>query len=352
MKKFTGKFYFKLTLIVFTTLFITFLLFDGLLIMFMISNKINVPEHVAISGVRIPLVNFVLSLAVASLLIGFIIGLFWIKGFVDPLHNLKVNMSKVSKGKFEKMEDTYDTKEVGELVESFNIMVEGLQKIETLSESFTANISHEFKTPLSMIKGYTSLLEMNDYTEEEKKEYLFYINQAVNRLTNLTNSILLLNKVTNTEIMEISKYKLDDQLREAIISFEKRFEGKKINVQINLEEFEIESCKSLLMSVWSNLIDNAIKFSHENGEVCITLKKTDERVKIIISDNGIGMRKEELANIYERFYQVDTSHGSEGNGLGLSLVKSIVDKVKGRINVESEYNKGTTFIVELNQKAY
>ena len=352
MKKFTGKFYFKLTLIVFTTLFVTFLIFDGLLIAFMLMGESNIPYHVGFLGFRFRFIDFITSLAISSLMIGLLVGLFWIKGFVDPLQDLKNNMNKVSKGNFEKMKETYDTKEIGELVRSFNIMVEGLQQIESLSESFTANVSHEFKTPLSTIKGYTSLLEMGDYTEEEKKEYLFYINQSVNRLTNLTNSILLLNKIDNTEIMEVSEFSLDDQLREAVILLESRLEEKNIKVEVNVEEFNIESEKSLLMSVWTNLLDNAVKFTKENGTIVVSLKKCDNKAKVIISDNGIGMKKEELERVFERFYQADTSHCSEGNGLGLSLVKSIIDKVKGKIYINSIYEEGTTFIIELDEKAY
>jgi len=352
MKKFTGKFYFKLTAIVFTTLFITFLLFDGLLIAFMLMNDSNIPEHVAIHGVRFGFIDFMISLAVSSLTIGLLVGLLWIKGFVDPLQDLKNNMIKVSKGNLEKMKETYDTKEIGELVQAFNVMVEGLQQIERLSDSFTANVSHEFKTPLSTIKGYTSLLEMGDYTEEEKKEYLNYINLSVNRLTNLTNSILLLNKIDNTEIMEVSEYSLDDQLREAVILLESRFDEKNIKVEVNVEEFQIESSKSLLMSVWTNLLDNAVKFTDENGEIVVSLKSCGDKATIIISDNGIGMKEEDLKRVFERFYQADKSHNSEGNGLGLSLVKGIIDKVKGSISVESVYQQGTTFVIELNKKSY
>ena len=318
----------------------------------MLMNDSNIPEHVAIHGVRFGFIDFMISLAVSSLTIGLLVGLLWIKGFVDPLQDLKNNMIKVSKGNLEKMKETYDTKEIGELVQAFNVMVEGLQQIERLSDSFTANVSHEFKTPLSTIKGYTSLLEMGDYTEEEKKEYLNYINLSVNRLTNLTNSILLLNKIDNTEIMEVSEYSLDDQLREAVILLESRFDEKNIKVEVNVEEFQIESSKSLLMSVWTNLLDNAVKFTDENGEIVVSLKSCGDKATIIISDNGIGMKEEDLKRVFERFYQADKSHNSEGNGLGLSLVKGIIDKVKGSISVESVYQQGTTFVIELNKKSY
>ena len=352
MKKLTGKFYFRLSAIVFATMFVTFILFTGLLAVIIISTDTSMPDYVAFKGVRVHFLQFILSLGVTSFIIGLVVSLFWIKGFVNPLHELKVSMNEVAKGKFKKMESTYDAIEIGELVESFNKMVEELEKMEHLSESFTANVSHEFKTPLSTIKGYTSLLEMDDCTAEEKKEYIDYINCAVNRLTNLTNNILLLNKISNTEIMNVDKFSLDDQLREAIILLEPKLEQKNILVTINVDNFLIESSKELLMSVWINLLDNAIKFTRENGEIIVTLKKSDKKAIIIVSDNGIGMKEEELEHIFDRFYQADTSHSSDGNGLGLSLVKGIIDKVHGKMTVESIVNEGTKFIIELDEKAY
>ena len=133
---------------------------------------------------------------------------------------------------------------------------------------------------------------------------------------------------------------------------ESRFDEKNIKVEVNVEEFQIESSKSLLMSVWTNLLDNAVKFTDENGEIVVSLKSCGDKATIIISDNGIGMKEEDLKRVFERFYQADKSHNSEGNGLGLSLVKGIIDKVKGSISVESVYQQGTTFVIELNKKSY
>lgn len=352
MTKITGKFFFRLTFIIFTTLFLTFIVFNAIIITLVLSADNDFPKHFFLNGISVNFVSFIITAAIASLLVGLVFGLFWIKGFVNPLHELKVSMNKVSKGEFTRMEETYDNKEVGELIYSFNKMVDELSHMDNLSHEYTANISHEFKTPLSTIKGYITLLEMGTETEEEQKEYINYIKTATERLINLTNNILFLNKVDNMEIMSIEEFSLDDQIRDTIISLENKINEKNLNIKIELAEFKIESCKDLLMSVWVNLLTNAIKFTNENGNIEIKLEKNHDNAIITFSDDGIGMREGEIEKIFERFYQGDKSHNSDGNGLGMCLVKTILDKVNGEISVASEIDKGTTFIIKLNRKCW
>lgn len=352
MTKITGKFFFRLTAIIFTTLFLTFVVFNGIIITLILSSNADFPKNFIINGIRINFVSFILSAAIASLLIGVVFGLFWIKGFVNPLHELKVSMNKVSKGEFVRMEETYENKEVGELIYSFNKMVDELSHMDNLSHEYTANISHEFKTPLSTIMGYITLLEMGTENEEEQKEYIDYIKNATQRLTNLTNNILLLNKVDNMEILNVDEFSLDNQIRDAVISLENEFNKKKINLKIDLDEFKIESCKDLLMSVWVNLLTNAVKFTNENGNISISLEKHHDCAVIMFNDDGIGIKEEDLEKIFERFYQADKSHSSDGNGLGMCLVKTILDKVKGEISVKSEFGIGTSFMIKLNRKSW
>ncbi len=352
MTKLSGKFYFRLTTIIFTTLFLTFIVFNGILIALFMATGNEFPKNFFFNGISVNFVNFMITAAIASLLVGGVFGLFFIKGFINPLHELKVSMNKVSKGEFIKMENKYETKEIGELVYSFNKMVDELSHMENLSNEYSANISHEFKTPLSTIKGYITLLEMGVDSKEEEKEYINYIKTATERLNNLTNNILLLNKVDNMEIMNLESFSLDDQIRDVVISLENEINKKNLNIKIELDKFKIESCKDLLMSVWYNLLTNAIKFTKEEGKIDISLKNNNNEAIIVIKDNGIGMKEEDIEKIFERFYQVEKSHNIEGNGLGLSLVKTIIDKVKGTITVESELNKGTIFIIKLNKKGY
>lgn len=352
MTKITGKFFFRLTTIIFTTLFLTFVVFNGILITLVLSADNDFPKNFILNGIRVNFVSFIISAAIASLLVGVVFGLFWIKGFVNPLHELKISMNKVSKGEFIRMEETYDNKEVGELIYSFNKMVDELSHMDNLSHEYTANISHEFKTPLSTIKGYITLLEMGTESEEEKKEYISYIKNATERLTNLTNNILLLNKVDNMGIMSIVEYSLDDQIRDAVISLENELNKKNLSINIDLDEFKIESCKDLLMSVWVNLLSNAIKYTNDRGNIAIRLENNGDCAIITFTDNGIGIKEEDIEKIFERFYQADKSHNSDGNGLGMSLVKTILDKVNGEIEVQSEYGKGTTFTIKLNRNCW
>ena len=205
---------------------------------------------------------------------------------------------------------------------------------------------------LSPEKGYLDLLALGDNTKEEQEEYLLMIKNANERLLGLTNNILLLNKIDNREIVSICPFALDNQIREAVILLESKWKEKNLNINIELDEFLIESNEEMIMSVWTNILSNAIKFTNENGNISIKLVSHGDYAEISIADDGIGIPHDELDNIFNRFYQVDSSHTMEGNGLGLSLVKKILDKVKGSINVYSEIDTGTTFIIKLKKKSY
>lgn len=351
MKKISGGLLFRLSLIVFSIIIITICVIVFICSVF-IKHYIRLAENIDFMGIRISTMTLIITVISTVLIISMLISLFLLRLYLKPINELKEAMIEVSKGKFELLEEQSETKEINDLIVSYNKMVKELAHMTTLHEDYTANISHEFKTPLATIKGYIDLLSMDDITDDEKVEYLNIIKIANERLIGLTNNILLLNKLDNKEILEVSSFSLDDQIRDSLILLEEKWTKKNINMNISLDEFIIESNKELLSSVWINLINNAIKFTHDDGNITVELKANENEAIVKVIDDGIGINEKEYEHIFERFYQIDKSHKLEGNGLGLALVKRIIDKIKGKIVVRSVEGEGTEFIVTINKKSY
>lgn len=238
------------------------------------------------------------------------------------------------------------------IIEDINKMATELSSIETLKTDFISNVSHEIKTPLAVIQNYATMLQDNNLSNEERIEYAVSLENASKKLSSLITSILKLNKLENQQIFpEIKKYNLSEQLIQAILLFEKDWEEKELEIITDIEEnVEIEADEELLLTVWSNLISNAVKFSEKNGKLTVSLKKDGKYAIVSIADTGCGMTKETGLHIFEKFYQGDTSHTTEGNGLGLALVKRVIDITKSEITVESELGKGSRFIVKISLK--
>ncbi|MBO5027914.1 MAG: HAMP domain-containing histidine kinase [Clostridia bacterium] len=238
--------------------------------------------------------------------------------------------------------DQYDV-----IMENLNTMAAELQKSEVLKTDFISNVSHELKTPLTVIRSYAELLQ-TETDEETRKKYAETLVQAANRLSGLTSNILQLSKLENQKILpEKKKFRLDESLAECILGFEEVLEQKKIELSCELDEVEIFSSQSYLELVWNNLFSNAVKFTEKGGVIAITLKKGENNAVVSVSDSGCGISAEAGARLFDKFYQGDTSHAHEGNGLGLALVKKVIDILGGEIFVESEINKGSTFTVTI-----
>ena len=238
--------------------------------------------------------------------------------------------------------DQYDV-----IMENLNTMAAELQKSEVLKTDFISNVSHELKTPLTVIRSYAELLQ-TETDEETRKKYAETLVQAANRLSGLTSNILQLSKLENQKILpEKKKFRLDESLAECILGFEDVLEQKKIELSCDLDEVEIFSSQSYLELVWNNLFSNAVKFTEKGGVIAITLKKVENNAIVSVSDSGCGISAEAGARLFDKFYQGDTSHAHEGNGLGLALVKKVIDILGGEIFVESEINKGSTFTVTI-----
>ncbi len=231
----------------------------------------------------------------------------------------------------------------------FNKMAEELSGTETLRTDFIANVSHELKTPLAVMGNYAALLQSPDISDEERVHYAKSISDASRRLAELVTNILKLNKLENQQIYpETQTYDLTNQLCECLLGFESVWEKKQIEIDTDLQEdVSVTADPELLSLVWNNLFSNAFKFTGDGGRVRVGLRAEDADLVVRVSDTGCGISPEVGAHIFEKFYQGDASHAVQGNGLGLALVKRVVDIMGGDISVESEVGKGSTFTVRL-----
>lgn len=270
-----------------------------------------------------------------------------------PLHNMAEAAGKVAQGDFSvyvpplHTADKLDYLDI--MILDFNKMVEELGSIETLKTDFISNVSHEMKTPIAIIKNYAQLLQMGQVTEETRIEYARSIENAAGKLSNLISNILKLNKLENQCILpEMEDYDVCRQLCECILQFEDAWDEKEIELETQIEDAAmVRADANLLELVWNNLISNAVKFTQRGGSVRICQTSTEDHIIVAVSDTGCGIAKENVNHIFDKFYQGDTSHAKEGNGLGLALVKRVLELMEGDIQVVSEVGKGSTFTVKL-----
>ncbi len=240
--------------------------------------------------------------------------------------------------------DSYDL-----IMENLNVMAAELSKSELLKTDFISNVSHELKTPLTVIKSYVSLLSKEGLDRETREKYGQAALAATGKLNDLITNILRLNKLENQQIQpQYERFDLGETLCELALQFEELIERKSIEFIPDLEEgVVIYSSKSYLEMVFNNLLSNAVKFTDEGGRVALSLKKQGDKAVVCVADSGCGISPDVGGRIFEKFYQGDTSHAQEGNGLGLALVKKVVDILGGEISVESERGKGSAFTVSL-----
>lgn len=238
------------------------------------------------------------------------------------------------------------------IIDYFNRMIKELGGIETLRTDFIANVSHELKTPLAVIQNYSTLLQQPELSEETRLDYARTVTGAARRLTDLITNILKLNKLENQQIYPAKQvFDLGEQLCECLLSFEDAWEKKGLEIETELEDgVTVESDPELLSLVWNNLFSNAIKFTEPGGTVGLKLRTDGGSAVVEVSDTGCGINPETAGHIFEKFYQGDTSHATQGNGLGLALVKRVVDIIGGEIDVKSEPGTGSAFIVRLKKR--
>ncbi len=268
-----------------------------------------------------------------------------------PLNDILDATNLISKGEFDiklKPRHNYNNyDELDKIMININKMAIGLRNDEILKKDFISNFSHEIKTPIAIMNGYINLLKRNEMSKEERDEYIDKLYNSSINLSNLISNILKLNKLENSEI-ELNDVNLSNVLENVIISYDELINNKKINLDIDMDDRLIKyTNESFIQLIFSNLISNAIKFSKYEGIVEIKLKNKNDYIEFMVKDNGIGMSKDTIIHIFNRFYQGDTSHKTEGNGLGLSMVKKAIDRLGYKISIESEEEKGSTFIVDI-----
>lgn len=340
-KKPHSKLWLYFTGVIFVTIFIVFIFITLLWFVLYQLGVIGADPHVRQSPIPV--------FALGSLLLGIVIALFVGKRIIRPIQNFSNAFDEVSKGNFSiKVSDDEPIMEIREMAQRFNAMVYDLSHIETLRSDFVANVSHEFKTPIAAIEGYATLLQNHNLPPEKQERYIQKILDNSRRLSNLSGNILTLSKLENQEmILDKSEYRLDEQIRRCILMLENRWAAKNIEFDMDLPRQTYYGSESLLEQVWINLIDNAVKHSPAGSNIHIAIRRGTDSIAVEISDDGDGMTQEVQKHIFEKFYQGDKSRDSEGNGLGLALVKRIVDLCKGSIEVKSAPGKGSVFIITL-----
>ncbi len=272
-----------------------------------------------------------------------------------PVKKITVAAEKMMQGDFNirlnPINEHFGDESFNEIISCINKMALELSSVETLRNDFVSNVSHELKTPLSVISNYATLLKSENITEEERLQYANEIENSCKRLSNLISNILKLNKLENQQIFPKSaEYNLSEQICECLLQFETSWEKKNISIETDIEdEVKINSDAELLSHIWNNLFSNAIKFTENGGTVFVSLKSDGDYITAKVRDTGCGMSPEVGLRIFDKFYQGDTSHSVQGNGLGLSLVRRVVDIMQGEINVESEIGKGSTFTVKFKK---
>ena len=256
---------------------------------------------------------------------------------------------QIAKGDFSvRLDENIPIAEFREMAHHFNLMAKELAGTEMLRNDFIENVSHEFKTPLTAIDGYVTLLQRKELSEEKRIEYTEKILLNTKRLSSLTGNILLLSRLEHQELeIQTESFSLDEQIREAILLFEPQWSAKQLELEIELDAADFCGNRELLAQVWQNILGNAMKFVPDRGRVHISLYREKSNLVVSVSDDGIGMSREAVQRVFEKFYQADSSRSAAGNGLGMALAKRIIDLHHGTIEAASLEGHGTTFTVRL-----
>lgn len=294
-----------------------------------------------------------LNIFVLSLLCTLVVRIHRKRTVERPVKVILEATEKIKKGDFNTRIEPFHgidrSDEFDAIIDDLNQMAEELSSVETLRTDFIANVSHELKTPLAVIQNYGVMLQSPKLSEEKRIAYAKSVTQASRRLANLISNILKLNKLENQRLVpEVKPYDVCRQLCECALSFENLWEKKEIELEMDIEDMAIiEADKSLLELVWNNLFSNAIKFTEPGGHIMVRQISNEEYVKVSVSDTGCGMSQESMKHILDKFYQGDSSHSTEGNGLGLALVKRVLELMDGEIQIASRVGEGSTFTVIL-----
>ena len=302
------------------------------------------------SGQKSAIANSAILILGCVFLTGSIVFLVIADIIVKPLTRLTNAIKELSNGNYNVRVDNVGQDEISKLNQGFNQMARQLAKQDETRQKFISDISHEFQTPLTSIQGFANILKEEDLPKEQRVKYANIILYNSKRLSSLAKNMLQLTLLDREEIeLELTNYSLVEQMNRVISTQENQAMEKNIEIVFEMpkKEIFIEGDEQRLEQVWTNIISNAIKYTNEGGLITITMKKNSKDIEISIEDTGIGMSKEVVSHIFERFYREDKARNVEGNGLGLAIVKSIVDLHHGKIDILSQVDVGTNFIVRL-----
>ncbi len=291
---------------------------------------------------------FVLAFfAVASILVGTIVSFLVGRFSISALDKLIQAMNRLAAGDYKARLTLGDGRLGQEISKSFNTMARELDSTEMLRSDFVNNFSHEFKTPIVSIYGFARLLRRGGLSEEQSREYLSIIEQESGRLSAMATNVLNLTKIENQSILSgVSTYNLSEQLRRAILLLEKKWTAKNLALSCAFREHSITASEDLLGQIWLNLLDNAVKFTPQDGEITVSIFEEDEDITVSVKNTGSEIPPQDLDRVFAKFYQCDTSHSSEGTGTGLAIVKKIADLHHGQVWAESG-SRETAFFVRL-----
>ncbi len=292
-------------------------------------------------------------MSLISLIIGFGMSTLLLRFPLKPFNRIISQMNALASGDFKaRMHFGKNMNAVpafAEVINSFNRMAEELDKTEMFRQDFINNFSHEFKTPIVSIAGFAKLLKRGNLTEEQQNEYISIIEEESMRLSDMATNVLNLTKIENQSILSnVKTFNISEQIRHCVLLLENKWEKKNIDFDLDFSEHNISACEEMLKQVWINLIDNAIKFSPTNSTVSVSIEEKKDSLTINVTNKGSYIPEEEKQNIFRKFYQSDRSHASYGNGIGLAIVKKVIDLHEGKIVVKSE-NETTSFIVILKK---
>ena len=294
-----------------------------------------------------------------ALLLGFIVVLSIIfiavaaRYIVRPIQTFTKATQKIASGEYDIELEEGRKDEIGTLSTSFKKMTKSIKELDQMRQEFVSNVSHEFQSPLSSIQGFSKTLQSENMTEEERKHYLQIIEGESKRMSSLCKQLLTLASLDKEEkVLQIKEFDLHKQMKDVIFMLEWKWREKDIAVEFDIPHVNIKGDENLLHQVWTNIFTNSIKFIDSGGTIAFSARELETSVLISISDSGIGMEQEEVERIFDRFYKVDTARtrNVEGSGLGLSIVKKIVELHQGEISVESVKGEGTTFQMELQKE--
>ena len=329
--------------IVFLILLITSILIFIVGVLLIRMNAINIAK-LSRQEPMLPIFMLLIISVVVGTVVSFMISRFPLK----PLRRVIDATNRLASGDFSVRLHLPNASSLTELATSFNRMAEELGSIEMLRADFVDDFSHEFKTPIVSIKGFAEELKHDDLTPEQRNEYLDIIIHESSRLSQLATNVLNLSRVEKQTILgNLARFDLTEQVRRCVLLFENKWEQRRLNLNVELDEVSITGDEELLSQVWLNLIDNAVKFTPEGGCVDIRLQESESNVLFSIRDDGYGISEEMQRHIFEKFYQGDDSHAVPGNGLGLSIARRIVTLHGGEIRCKSEEGAGTEFTVSL-----